>query len=77
MNKIRASDRADLDEKLIKWRAQGITYKEIMNMGNWGLEESTLRGRHRTLTKPKEDRVRKPQWDNAAVSKVPEDVDRY
>lgn len=77
LNKIRASDRADLDEKLIKWRAQGITYKEIMNMGNWGLEESTLRGRHRTLTKPKEDRVRKPQWDNAAVSKVPEDVDRY
>lgn len=77
LNKVRDSDRADLDEKLVRWRAQGITYKEIMNMGDWGLEESTLRGRHRTLTKPKEERVRKPQWDSAAVSQVPEIAGRY
>lgn len=61
---------ADMDKKLVKWRAEGLTYREIMKKGNWGLEESTLRGRYRTLTKNKDQRLRKPVWDNASVSIV-------
>lgn len=58
---------SELDELLLKWRAQDVTYKEIMKRGDWGLSESTLRGRYRTLTKDKRLRPRKPVWDNAAV----------
>lgn len=58
----------DLDRKLVEWRDAGMSYKEIMARGNFGLEESTLRGRYRTLTKSKEKRLRKPLWDEHAVS---------
>lgn len=59
---------SELDDLLLEWRAQGVTYKEIMKRGDWGLSESTLRGRYRTLTKDKRLRPRKPAWDDAAVS---------
>lgn len=58
----------DLDRKLVEWRESGMSYKEIMAKGNFGLEESTLRGRYRTLTKSKDKRLRKPIWDDHAVS---------
>ena len=58
----------DLDRKLVEWRNAGLSYKEIMQKGEWGLEESTLRGRYRTLTKPKEKRMRKPTWNPHSVS---------
>lgn len=61
---------SDLDELLLKWRAQDVTYKDIMKRGDWGLSESTLRGRYRTLTKDKKLRPRKPTWDNAAVGHI-------
>ncbi|KAF2438669.1 hypothetical protein P171DRAFT_154288 [Karstenula rhodostoma CBS 690.94] len=51
---------------LIEGKSAGLTYKEIRAriMGRFGGEvaESTLRGRHRAMTKQKKDRVRKPTW---------------
>lgn len=58
----------DMDRKLVAWRDSGMSYKEIMQKGKFGLEESTLRGRYRTLTKSKDKRLRKPVWDDHAVS---------
>ncbi|KAJ5875136.1 uncharacterized protein N7473_012483 [Penicillium subrubescens] len=47
---------------LIEWKRAGISYKDIKRMGGFKEAESTLRGRFRTLTKAKEQRVRKPKW---------------
>ncbi|KAL5425263.1 hypothetical protein PMIN05_011999 [Paraphaeosphaeria minitans] len=59
---------------LIQCKAAGLTYKEIRAriIGRFGGEiaESTLRGRHRAMTKQKKDRVRKPTW-------MPKDVSQY
>ncbi|KAI1321014.1 hypothetical protein F5Y16DRAFT_405392 [Xylariaceae sp. FL0255] len=41
-----------------------MTYKEIKVVGGFTEAESTLRGRYRALTKRKEDRVRKPEWQD-------------
>ena len=46
-----------------------MSYREIKEKGGFSGAESTLRGRYRTLTKRKEDRVRKPEWDEKDVSK--------
>lgn len=40
----------------------GLTYKEIRKRMHMNVAESTLRGRYRSLTKPKGHRVRKPVW---------------
>ena len=40
----------------------GLSYKEIRRQGRFKEAESTLRGRYRTLTKSKEERVRRPNW---------------
>ena len=45
-----------------------LSYKDIKRMGNFREAESTLRGRFRTLTKSKDQRVRKPQWQERDVS---------
>lgn len=58
----------EMDKKLVEWRNAGMSYKEIMAKGDFGLEESTLRGRYRTLTKSKDKRLRKPCWPEHAVS---------
>jgi len=50
------------DEDLIRLRQAGISYKDIKAKGKFTEAESTLRGRFRTLTKDKDQRVRKPQW---------------
>ncbi|KAJ5157837.1 uncharacterized protein N7482_008937 [Penicillium canariense] len=47
---------------LIEWKRQGLSYKDIKRIGGFKEAESTLRGRFRTLTKAKEQRVRKPKW---------------
>ena len=65
--RARNIDREDMDKKLVEWKRDGLTYREIKLRGGWGLEESTLRGRYRTLTKPKEQRLRKPVWTDHAV----------
>ncbi|KAK5953130.1 hypothetical protein OHC33_005698 [Knufia fluminis] len=63
------------DELLIRLRQQGMSYKDIMATGKFDLQESTLRGRYRTLTKFKDQRVRKPVWDNNAIEALKDGVD--
>ncbi|KXJ94266.1 hypothetical protein Micbo1qcDRAFT_202156 [Microdochium bolleyi] len=55
-------ERSARDKYLLKQRRKGWTYKEIREKGNFPEAESTLRGRYRTLTKEKDARVRKPEW---------------
>ncbi|KAK3358014.1 hypothetical protein B0T25DRAFT_175488 [Lasiosphaeria hispida] len=54
--------RAAADEYLIRNKKAGWTYKDIRRRGGFIEAESTLRGRYRTLTKSREQRVRKPAW---------------
>ncbi|KAI4692588.1 hypothetical protein J4E81_007004 [Alternaria sp. BMP 2799] len=51
------------DQLLIDGKKRGETYKEIKSkMVGEKPAESTLRGRYRSLTKARKDRVRKPVW---------------
>ncbi|EJP66723.1 uncharacterized protein BBA_04016 [Beauveria bassiana ARSEF 2860] len=52
---------------LIDARARGMSYKEIRIKGGFTEAESTLRGRHRMLTKDKDSRVRKPEWTETDI----------
>jgi hypothetical protein len=56
------------DAELLALRESGLSYREIKQKHGFKEAESTLRGRCRTLLKPKEFRVRKPIWDNHSVS---------
>jgi hypothetical protein len=56
------AERTAKDNFLVKSKLSGMTYKDIRVKGNFKEAESTLRGRFRTLTKTKEERVRKPEW---------------
>lgn len=56
------ADRETKDRFLVEARRNEISYKMIKTYGRFIEAESTLRGRFRTLTKKKEDRVRDPQW---------------
>jgi hypothetical protein len=65
----KSSQRKDAkDALLVEWKEQGMSYKDIKAQGGFEEAESTLRGRYRTLTKPKEERVRKPEWGERDVS---------
>lgn len=59
----------DRDAFLLQARRSGLSYKEIKRRGGFTEAESTLRGRIRILSKPKHERVRKPQWRQADVSR--------
>jgi len=61
--------RNDRDSFLLQSRRNGLSYKEIKRRGGFAEAESTLRGRIRILSKPKHERVRKPQWRHNDVSK--------
>lgn len=52
---------------LIECKRRGLSYKDIKRLGGFKEAESTLRGRFRTLTKTKDQRVRKPQWEERDV----------
>ena len=52
---------------LVQSKLAGMSYREIRDRGNFTEAESTLRGRFRTLTKDKENRVRKPEWQERDV----------
>ncbi|PYI03912.1 hypothetical protein BO78DRAFT_321634 [Aspergillus sclerotiicarbonarius CBS 121057] len=52
---------------LIDCKLRGLSYKDIKRIGGFKEAESTLRGRFRTLTKSKEQRVRRPQWHEKDV----------
>jgi hypothetical protein len=56
------------DELLVELRREGFSYKDIKRKGGYEEAESTLRGRFRTLTKPKQERVRRPDWTEQDVS---------
>jgi hypothetical protein len=60
-------NRSEKDEFLLLKKQEGMTYREIRIQGSFTEAESTLRGRYRTLTKSKEERVRKPQWTEKDV----------
>ena len=67
----RTQQRADAkDVFLVQSKLAGMSYKEIRDRGNFSEAESTLRGRFRTLTKEKENRVRKPEWEERDVRAV-------
>ena len=63
-----ARDRRTGHEYIVQMRSQGYTYKEIKKLGKFTEAESTLRGRYRVLTKGKEQRVRRPKWQQSDVS---------
>ncbi|KAK4083631.1 uncharacterized protein Triagg1_1293 [Trichoderma aggressivum f. europaeum] len=67
-------ERAEKDLFLIESRRQNISYKDIKRLGNFAEAESTLRGRYRTLTKEKKDRVRDPKWTDIDVDLLKEAV---
>ncbi|KAF7595795.1 hypothetical protein BBP40_004606 [Aspergillus hancockii] len=50
------------DGFLVELKRRGFSYKTIKRIGDFKEAESTLRGRFRTLTKSKDQRVRKPRW---------------
>ncbi|KAI0408601.1 hypothetical protein F4802DRAFT_604842 [Xylaria palmicola] len=52
---------------LVESKRAGMTYREIRRRGGFAEAESTLRGRFRTLTKNKEQRVRKPEWQEEDI----------
>jgi hypothetical protein len=55
------------DDFLVKSKLAGMSYKDIRKEGKFNEAESTLRGRFRALTKHKDARVRKPEWDENDV----------
>ena len=65
------------DAHLVQLRGEGKSYKQIKDMLGLEEAESTLRGRYRTLTKPKEARVRKPDWTQESVSAGTSAEDEY
>jgi hypothetical protein len=62
-----AQRKAD-DDILLQGKKNGETYKEIRKKMYTKCAESTLRGRYRSLTKARQDRVRKPVWRERDVS---------
>lgn len=67
VERISELDRNARNEYLREARRHGLSYKEIKCRGDFTEAESTLRGRHRILSKPKEMRVRNPQWNYSDV----------
>ncbi|CAO2657198.1 Nn.00g033240.m01.CDS01 [Neocucurbitaria sp. VM-36] len=64
------------DDILIQGKQDGLTYKEIRKMMvGERPAESTLRGRYRSLTKARKDRVRKPVWTKRDIELLNEFVD--
>ncbi len=63
-------DREHRDDLLLKLREKGYPYRYIKRYGRFKEAESTLRGRYRSLTKDKGERVRRPQWETKDVSSI-------
>lgn len=64
----RGHERRVEDQILLDGKQAGLTYKEIRRRMKTAVAESTLRGRYRSLTKARKDRVRKPVWTEKDVS---------
>lgn len=63
-----ADEREEQNRFLVQCRRKGMSYREIRKKGGFREAESTLRGRFRDLTKPKEERLRRPEWTCHDVS---------
>jgi len=63
-----AVQRKEDDETLLDGKRANLTYKEIREKLHVKCAESTLRGRFRSLMKPRQERVRKPVWTEKDVS---------
>ncbi|CRK07889.1 hypothetical protein HYQ45_003571 [Verticillium longisporum] len=70
-------ERLAKDEFLLRSKREGMTYREIRKAGGFREAESTLRGRYRTLTKKKEERVRRPEWEERDVQLLRKGVAKY
>ncbi|KAG5948714.1 hypothetical protein E4U60_001067 [Claviceps pazoutovae] len=58
----------DYQDQILKQdRQNGLSYKQIKEIRNFGVSESTLRGRYRNLMKSSHQRPRKPVWTLADV----------
>ncbi|GAB0144791.1 hypothetical protein EsHS_00005248 [Epichloe bromicola] len=62
------------DIVLVESRKEGKSYKRILQENNFQVKESTLRGRHRALTKHSSQRPRKPQWTQKDIDLLKEAV---
>jgi hypothetical protein len=69
-NKTAEDNREAKDRFLVEKRTEGLSYRDIKRLGGFPEAESTLRGRWRTLTKTKEERVRRPEWTELDVSQL-------
>lgn len=61
------AQRSEDDKILLKMKSDGYTYKDIRKKLGRQVAESTLRGRYRSLTKPRSARVRAPKWQEIDV----------
>ncbi|KAL6909125.1 hypothetical protein GGI43DRAFT_429753 [Trichoderma evansii] len=73
----RDADRETKDRFLVESRRNQVSYKLIKTFGRFVEAESTLRGRFRTLTKRREDRVRDPKWTPIDIHLLKEAVQVY
>ncbi|KAL2753048.1 hypothetical protein ACRALDRAFT_1072802 [Sodiomyces alcalophilus JCM 7366] len=71
------TDRIARDEFLLVSKRKGMTYREIRAAGGFTEAESTLRGRYRTLTKSREERVRKPEWSEKDIELLKKAVRKF
>ncbi|KAJ4992719.1 hypothetical protein SVAN01_01765 [Stagonosporopsis vannaccii] len=55
------------DETLLQMKRDGYTYRDIRKALGRKVAESTLRGRYRSLTKPRKDRLRAPKWTETDI----------
>ncbi|UKZ63770.1 uncharacterized protein TrAtP1_004993 [Trichoderma atroviride] len=71
------ADRETKNRFLLEARRYEVSYKMIKMYGRFKEAESTLRGRYRTLTKRREDRVRNPKWTPIDIQLLKEAVQVY
>ncbi|KAG5991982.1 hypothetical protein E4U43_003889 [Claviceps pusilla] len=62
------------DRILVACRSKGMSYKKIKEAHSFNVSESTLRGRHRALTKHSSLRPRKPRWTMKDIELLKEAV---
>lgn len=62
------SARAEQDKLIVEGKRRNMSYKEIKDYYKIDGAVSTLRGRYRAAVKPKNQRVRKPEWKPKDVS---------
>ncbi|KAG6106744.1 hypothetical protein E4U31_000622 [Claviceps sp. LM219 group G6] len=65
------------DQILMEDRRNGWSYKKIRTVRNFGVTESTLRGRYRNLTKSSHERPRSPTWTEKDVHLLKIAVPRF